>query len=75
LPSSSSAGSSVGSIGGIVSKKPTRENYLIWQYQILPEIRGAQLMGYLDGSVPEPSKTITSTVKGAEVTIPNPEYA
>ncbi|KAK1620281.1 hypothetical protein QYE76_025798 [Lolium multiflorum] len=32
-------------------------------------------MGYLDGYVPEPSKTITSTDKGAEVTIPNPEYA
>jgi len=34
------------------------ENYLLWKAQIIPAIRGAQLMGYLDGSKKAPAKTI-----------------
>ncbi|XP_051196732.1 mitochondrial metalloendopeptidase OMA1-like [Lolium perenne] len=44
--------------------------------QVLPEIRGAQLYGFLDGSAVEPEKTLkTKDMEGAEVTIPNPEHA
>jgi hypothetical protein len=65
-----------GSLSGVVSEKLSRGNYLIWQSSILPEIRGAQLMGYLDGSVVEPAKEIKAKNKdGVEITIPNPEYA
>jgi hypothetical protein len=59
----------------VVSKKLPRGNFLIWHSSILPEIPGAQLMGYLDGSVAEPAKEIKTEDKdGVKVTIPNPEY-
>jgi hypothetical protein len=77
--SSSGAGSS--SSGGTslnitISEKLTRENYLLWQTQVLPKIYGAQLYGYLDGSIEAPGKETTIKDKdGAEVTIPNTDYA
>jgi hypothetical protein len=43
---------------------------------ILSEIRGAQLFGLLDGSMPEPAKETKATDKdGKEIFVPNPEYA
>jgi hypothetical protein len=55
------------SLSGAVSEKLSRGNYLIW---------GAQLMGYLDGSVVEPAKEIKAKDKdGDEIMIPNPDYA
>jgi histone deacetylase 1/2 len=48
----------------------------LWQTQVLPEIRGAQLFGYLDGSEAEPAKEMKAKDKdGVEVIVPNPEYA
>jgi hypothetical protein len=42
----------------------------------LPEIYGAQLFGYLDGSIEAPEKETTIKDKdGVEVTISNPDYA
>jgi hypothetical protein len=42
----------------------------------LPEIYGAQLFGYLDGSIEALEKETTIKDKdGAEVTISNPDYA
>ncbi|KAK1646409.1 hypothetical protein QYE76_064214 [Lolium multiflorum] len=53
----------------------SRDNFLLWQTQVLPEIRVAQLFGFLDGSSAEPEKTIkTKDIDGVEVTIPNPEH-
>jgi hypothetical protein len=60
----------------MISEKLTHENFLLWQTQVLPEIRGAQLFGYLDGSEAEPAKEVKVKDKdGVEVIIPNPEYA
>ncbi|KAK1647091.1 hypothetical protein QYE76_064896 [Lolium multiflorum] len=43
---------------------------------VLPDIRGAQLFGLLDGSMPEPEKELKETDKdGKEVKIPSPGYA
>ncbi|XP_022681009.1 serine carboxypeptidase 2-like [Setaria italica] len=41
-----------------VTKKLTRENYILWKAQFLPTMCGAQLMGILDGSIKEPAKTM-----------------
>jgi hypothetical protein len=75
------ASSSSGSMSGVaalnitVSKKLTRENFLLWQTKVLPEIRGAMLFGFLNGSLPEPEKEIKTKDKdGIEVKIPNPEH-
>jgi hypothetical protein len=60
----------------VVIEKLNGDNFLLWQDQILPDIHGAQLYGYLDGTAVEPSKEMT--VKGAngkETSVPNLEYA
>jgi hypothetical protein len=74
--SSSSAAAPGGSLNGVVSEKLTRENYLIWHSMVLPDIRGAMLMDYLDGTAEEPEKKIkTKDNDGKEVSVVNPEYA
>jgi hypothetical protein len=74
--SSSTSASGAAALNITISEKLTRDNFLLWQTQVLPEIRGAQLFGFLDGSVEEPAKTVKTTDKdGAEVTVPNPEHA
>ncbi|XP_010474293.1 PREDICTED: uncharacterized protein LOC104753794 [Camelina sativa] len=45
-------------------------NYLMWSLQIHALIDGYELAGYLDGSHPAPSPTITTD----GVTIPNPDF-
>jgi hypothetical protein len=72
--SSTSSGST--SLSATLSEKLTRDNFLIWLTQVLPDIRGAQLYGYLDGSILTPEKELKATDKdGKEVTISNPKYA
>jgi hypothetical protein len=76
LGASSSTSTGGNSLNVTLSDKLTGDNFLLWQIQILPDVRGAQLEGFLDGSVPAPEKELTTTDKdGAEVKIPNPAYA
>jgi hypothetical protein len=71
----SSSSTSVAALNITLSEKLKRDNFLLWQTQVLPEIRGAQLFGYLDGSIPELVKELETNDKdGAAVKIPNPEY-
>lgn len=73
---SSSAGHTIPmSIGLPISDKLTKTNLVLWEAQVLPAIRGAQLEGYLNGTTPPPEKEIN--VKSGEKTIkgPNPAYA
>ncbi|XP_071676767.1 uncharacterized protein [Lolium perenne] len=77
MSSSASSSSSTGAaaLNIAISEKLTRDNFLLWQTQVLPEIRGAQLFGFLDGSSAEPEKMIKAKDSdGVEVTIPNPEH-
>jgi hypothetical protein len=63
------------------SEKLTPSNYPMWRAQILPAIRGAQLVGLLDGTNAAPAKTlvVAPTDKEKESTkstmVPNPAYA
>ncbi|KAK1621013.1 hypothetical protein QYE76_026530 [Lolium multiflorum] len=73
LGSSSSSMTDKSSLNALVSEKITRDNFLLWQAQVLPDIRGAQLYG---SCTPAPEKLLKSKdADGKEVTIPNPEYA
>jgi hypothetical protein len=59
------------SLSASVFEKLTRDNFLPWQAQVLPDIRGAQMYGFLDGSSPALEKTLTSKdADGKEI---NPE--
>lgn len=58
-----------------VTKKLTRDNFLPWKTQVLPSIRGANLMGYLDGTRAAPTEEIDQTQADKTVAkAPNPEY-
>jgi hypothetical protein len=74
--SSSSASSGGSSLNFVISEKLTRDNFLLWQTQVLPEIYGAQFFGYLDSSIEAPEKEVMIKDKdGVEMTIPNPDYS
>ncbi|PWA67941.1 zinc finger, CCHC-type, Gag-polypeptide of LTR copia-type [Artemisia annua] len=51
--------------------KLSSSNYLLWNKQMLPLLAYQQLTGYVDGSIPKPSATITN----GDNTSPNPAYA
>ncbi|CAA0809936.1 Unknown protein [Striga hermonthica] len=52
----------------------SKTNYTLWRAQLLPFLRGSDLLGYLDGSIAAPSKYVpSSTAEGAEL-ISNPAY-
>ena len=61
--------------GPSISEKLTRDNFLLWNAQIMPGIRAAQFEGYLDGTKAVPAKTL-EIVKDdkTKVTTVNPEY-
>jgi hypothetical protein len=76
LYAGSSSSSSGSSLNLVISEKLTRENFLLWQTQVLPKIYGAQLFGYLDVSIEAPENVVTVKDKdGVEVRMPNPEYS
>ena len=59
-----------------ITEKLTKTNYALWQVQILPAVRGAQLLGFLDGTEVAPPKTIQEKgTDGKDISKPNPEYA
>jgi hypothetical protein len=55
--------------------KLTRENFLYWQTQVLPSLRGARVMGLLDGSDAAPPKFLeVEDEHKKKTTVPNPAF-
>jgi len=63
-------------LGAPVSEKLTRENYILWKAQVMPAIRGSNLVAILDGTLQAPRATmkVVKDDKTKEV-VPNPEHA
>jgi hypothetical protein len=57
-----------------VTIRLTKTNFLLWRAQLLPHLRGAQLLGFLDGSNPAPPQQIASSIDPNARAIPNPAY-
>ena len=57
------------------SVRLSRSNFMLWRGLTLPNFSGANLHGFLDGSVKAPATTITEGTGDAATTVPNPEYA
>jgi hypothetical protein len=58
-----------------VTIRLTKNNYTLWRAQLLPYLRSAKLMSFIDGSMPPPPKQVpSSTDEGAEL-VPNPTYS
>uniref|UniRef100_A0A453PR52 Retrotransposon Copia-like N-terminal domain-containing protein n=1 Tax=Aegilops tauschii subsp. strangulata TaxID=200361 RepID=A0A453PR52_AEGTS len=69
----SSSSSTVQASLGQVAEKLTRTNYVLWRAQVTPQLRGAGFFGYVDGTMPEPVKFLTTKDKdGKEEKTPNP---
>ena len=68
---SSSASSNVifapPNIGHLVSIKLSDTNYLIWSSQIVPVLKSHDLMGFVDGSEPCPSKSLDGSLNPAYI--------
>jgi hypothetical protein len=60
------------SLGHPVIAKLTCENFTLWKAQVVPAIRGAQLYGYIDGTVKAPPVEVDGA--DANTKVPNPTY-
>ena len=61
-------------LGNPPSEKLTRANHLLWKTQAMPALRGAWMLGLLDGKEAAPPETLTVQKEGKEVKIDNPAY-
>jgi histone deacetylase 1/2 len=72
---STSAGAALPStFGHPVTEKLTKANFALWKLQVLPAIRGAQLVRFIDGTSPAPPEEITTGAGTDAKTEPNPAY-
>lgn len=59
----------------MINIKLTRDNYLLWEAQLVPYLCSQQLLGHVDGSTVAPVLVIvTMTIKGKLEHQPNPTY-
>lgn len=73
--SSSLAPAGASPFGVPVTEKLGKNNYLLWKAQVLPAVRGAQMFGYLDGTVVIPPQEVNVKDGDKIAKGPNPEYA
>ncbi|KAK1611309.1 hypothetical protein QYE76_034982 [Lolium multiflorum] len=72
---SSSSTSAAAIIGAPPATKLTRANFMYWHAQVLPTLRGARVMGLLDGSDSSPPEVLEAEDENKKkVSIPNPAY-
>ncbi|KAJ0981009.1 hypothetical protein J5N97_009264 [Dioscorea zingiberensis] len=62
------------SFNHVITVKLTRSNYLLWKAQFIPYLRSQQLLGYVDGTINCPPKTITQATTEGATQVSNPEY-
>jgi hypothetical protein len=60
--------------GHPVTEKLTKSNHALWKLQVLHAIRGARLVGYIDGSLPTPPEEIITGAGADAKTEPNLAY-
>jgi hypothetical protein len=58
----------------VVTIRLTKSNYLLWRAQLVPFLRSAKLMGYLDGTLPAPAQLIASSTATGAAQVANPAY-
>ena len=65
---------SLTTIHHLITIKLTGDNYLLWEAQIVPYLKGQHLYGYLDGTTPTPPRIITIAADDATQTLQNPKF-
>jgi hypothetical protein len=55
--------------------KLKHDNYRLWKTQVVPQLKGVDVYGFVDGSKPAPPQEISMTfASGVVTTIANPDY-
>jgi len=71
--SSSSTSAPLAVLNGQVTEKLTWTNYVLWRVQVTPQLIGAGVFGYAEGTIKEQEKFIVTKDKdGKESASPNP---
>jgi hypothetical protein len=56
-----------------ISEKLTQDNYILWQFLMVPFLEGHNLFGYVDGTFPQPPKLIPD--RTSSLLILNPDHS
>ena len=76
VAASTAAASLTTALGAPPTEKLSRDNHLFWKTQVLPALRGAQVMELLAGTDVAPAKTVeVEDTDKRKTTIPNQDYA
>jgi hypothetical protein len=51
-----------------------RKNFLLWKNLVIPNLAGQGYLGYINGSLPTPLKTIPTGTGADAITTTNPDY-
>ncbi|XP_019159719.1 PREDICTED: uncharacterized protein LOC109156338 [Ipomoea nil] len=80
-PPSATTSNPLSSTHHFVSIKLTSRNYLFWHTQLVPFLKGQELLGYVNGEIECPPATIASSPSGESASgvattgqVPNPAY-
>jgi hypothetical protein len=57
---------------GSMDSTQTQDNYLLWQFLMVPFLEGQDLYGYVDGTNPRPPQLIADPTSG--LLVANPSY-
>ncbi|XP_019196314.1 PREDICTED: uncharacterized protein LOC109190295 [Ipomoea nil] len=81
VPAPATTSNPLSSAHHFVSIKLTSRNFLFWRTQLVPFLRGQELLGFITGETPCPSPTIASVPAESStsdvansVRVPNPEF-
>jgi len=55
-----------------ISEKLTQDNYILWQFLMVPFLEGQNLFGYVDGTTPRPPQLLPNPTSG--LLVANPSY-
>lgn len=58
-----------------VTIKLNRENYILWKTQVVPILRDANLMGFVDGTCKCPMEYVAALEENGAAQVVNPEFA
>jgi hypothetical protein len=57
-----------------VTIRLNKSNYMLWRAQLLPYLRSAKLIGFIDGTNPAPPQLVAASRADGAAQIPNPAY-
>jgi hypothetical protein len=70
-----SAMPSASTFSGLITVELNRSNFPLWRAQVVPAISGADLFGYLDGTIVAPPSSLTEGEDKDKRQVSNPAYA